>query len=71
LGVGSGSGDLGVRLGETGLGQTLFDNVRVFDNSASNTGVIPEPSTLVLFGVGFLGLMLPAVRKRRNLSLLT
>jgi hypothetical protein len=53
-GIGSGSGDLGVRLGDTGGGQTLFDNVRVFDTTPPSTGgVIPEPSTFVLSSILF------------------
>jgi hypothetical protein len=68
LGVGSGSGDLGVRLGETGVGQTLFDNVRVLDNSASTTGVIPEPSSIILSGIGALCLTIGSLRRRRCLK---
>jgi hypothetical protein len=65
-GIGSGSGDLGVRLGETGQGQTLFDNVRVLDLGPPTTGVIPEPSSIILSGIGALYLTIGSLRRRRR-----
>ena len=35
-------------------------------NHASDIGVVPEPGTLILLGVGALGLVLPMIRRRKR-----
>jgi hypothetical protein len=59
-GVGSGSGDLGVRLSETGIGQTLWDEVQL-----QTVNAVPEPTSLTLLSIGAFG-MIGYARRRRS-----
>jgi hypothetical protein len=58
--IGAGTGDLGIRLSETGFGQSLFDDVRVTAFS------VPEPSSLMLVAGAAVGALAATCRRART-----
>jgi hypothetical protein len=62
---GSGSGNLGIKLSETGpFGQSMFDDVRLQDNSSGSA--IPEPAAFSLLAIGGLTVAGVGYRRKRN-----
>lgn len=62
--AGSGSGNLGIRLSETGpFGQTMYDAVRL-ETVGNSTPTVPEPATLTLLAIGGCGAGIYGSRKR-------
>jgi hypothetical protein len=57
----TGGGDIGVRLSETGAGQSLFDVVAV-----STVATVPEPATLTMLGIGVVGMAGYGWRRRQG-----
>jgi hypothetical protein len=58
----AGGGDIGVRLSETGAGQSLFDAVAVSTVVAS----VPEPTSLTMLGIGVVGMAGYGWRRRQG-----
>jgi hypothetical protein len=55
-----GNGSLGIRLSETNVGQSFFDNVRL------SVTAVPEPSSLFMLSFGVAGLTGYGWRRRRS-----